>query len=104
MLPIALVIFSATAPKLGRDDYYQICINNLAQNIDLNKFPFKLLSVKHPPEQKEEALKYKEWAENKGFKVIVTEGSWTNGDISKTQEYLKDYIKVYSDDRLNLFP
>ena len=48
-LPIALVIFSCTVEKLGRRDYYQIAINNLAQNIDLDLFPYKLLSFKFLP-------------------------------------------------------
>ena len=103
-LPIALVIFSATPKKNGRNDYYQLAINNLASLIDLDKFPFKLLSVKYPTGDEEEAQKYKAWAEDKGFEVILNEGNWINGEISKTKEYLTDYIKVYHNDKLNQIP
>lgn len=103
-LPIALVIFSATPKKLGRNDYFRIAINNLASLIDLDKFPFKLLSVKYPIGDEEEAQKYKTWAENRGFEVLLNEGNWVNGEISKTKEYILDYIKVYHNDKLNQFP
>lgn len=93
-LPIALCMFTTTKGHWGRRDLYLETLNLMSRLVPLSDFGARYVHIKVSPG--EEALAEQMRAEliTRGFHVDQTVGSWSHGNMSHQNEYLRDMNKA----------
>lgn len=97
-IPIHIVLFTSTQGHFKTSRYLET-LDHLSAQIPLSQFAGRIAHIKVSPDQHPVAYEMMDALEKRGFEILTTEGSWSH-NVNHGVEYVKDLIKVYTDERV----
>lgn len=94
-IPVTICFFTSSQGHFKTSRYLET-LDHLSAQIPLSQFAGLFAHVKVSPDQHPVAYEMMDQLEKRGFKIMTSEASWTHGQ-NHGIEYVKDLIKVYTD-------